>query len=393
MVLGYSCGEIMDEEKVFFKGALTGALVTLVAVGAILFLGLTQWSTVDWTVYAKLNLIQAYIDDMFLYDVDEDELEEWIYKGYVDGLDDVYAGYYTVEETETLLESSSGEYSGIGAAMSQDMTTGLVTLITIFEDSPAEEAGILAGDILYKVNGELITSDDLTNIVAQVKGDEGTTVEITILRGEDMEEYTYVVTRGIVEDVTVEYQLLDDNVGYILVTEFDTVTLAQFEAALEALEAQGMERLVIDLRNNPGGNLDTVCDMLRLLLPEGLIVYTQDKDGNVEEEYCDGENEFDMPLAVLVNEYSASASEIFAGAVQDYGIGTIVGETTYGKGIVQTLITLPDNSLLKITTSEYYTPLGRNIHGIGIEPDIEVIEDGSDEDTDIQLNTAIEALY
>lgn len=384
--------------KSFLKGALTGALIMLIigvlAVGSFLLgvVGAGRFSVFDVSMITKLGVMEQYVDDLFLYDVDKDALKEWIYKGYVAGLDDIYAGYYTVEETQELMETTTGEYLGIGALMSQNMETGVVTLINVFNESPAEKAGLLDGDFLYKVDGEDIAGEDLTNIVSKVKGEEGTSVEITVLRGEELKEITVQVERGLVETETVEYELMEDGVGYIKISEFDLVTLGQYEKALENLSEQGMERLVIDLRNNPGGNLDTVCDMLRLMLPEGLIVYTKDKDGNVEEEHCDGSNEFDMPLVVLTNGYSASAAEIFAGAIQDYEIGTIVGETTFGKGIVQTLITLPDQSLLKITTSEYYTPAGRNIHGTGIEPDIEVIEEDINDEEDQQLKAAIDVL-
>jgi len=186
----------------------------------------------------------------------------------------------------------------------------------------------------------------------------------------------------------------ENQIGYIKVSEFDTVTYDQFKEALDDLEKQGMKGLVIDLRNNPGGNFDTVTDMLKLLLPEGVIVSTKDKEGNVEEVTCDGANEFDKPLAVLVNQYSASASEIFSGAVQDYGIGEIVGMTTYGKGVVQQLMDLGDGTCLKMTIAEYYTPNGRSINGKGVEPDVEVEYeyDENNPEADTQLEKALEVV-
>lgn len=386
----------MNNKKTFIKGALCGALIMLLicimGVGAIVIWGVGESGAISYSTIAKLELIKVYIDEGFLYEIDEDALEDGLYQGYIDALGDSYAAYYTEEETTQILESTSGEYSGIGAVMSQDVTTGIITLISIFDDSPAEEAGILDGDILEKVNGEEVTGEDLTNVVTKVKGDEGTTVDITIYRSSLGESITLTVTRGIVENPTVSYEMLEDEVGYIIVSEFDTVTLSQFEEALTVLEEQGMESLIIDLRNNPGGNLDTVCDMLDLLLPEGLIVYTEDKDGNTQEIYSEGDDEFTKPLAVLVNGYSASASEIFAVAIQDYEVGVIVGETTYGKGIVQQLIGLPDDTMIKFTISEYFSPLGNSIHGVGVIPDVEVEFDYDDLEVDEQLNKAIEVV-
>ncbi|MFI3171067.1 MAG: S41 family peptidase [Eubacteriales bacterium] len=378
----------------FLKGALFGALAMLLVGGMLLLIvtNLGGTSIIDADVENKLALLQSYIDDRFLYDVDEEELQEGIYLGYVEALGDPYSTYYTAEETETILESTTGEYSGIGALMSQSIESGIITLVNVFDDSPAEEAGLLDGDILEMVNGVEVTGEELTNVVAQVKGEEGTDVEITVYRSSEMESITVSVTRGVVENPTVSYELKEENIGYIQVSEFDTVTYSQFKEALEDLETQGMEGLIIDLRSNPGGSLDTVCAMLELLLPEGIIVYTEDKDGNRNEVYSTGENEFDKPMAVLINGYSASASEIFAGAIQDYGIGQIVGETSYGKGVVQQMISLPDDTMLKITVSEYFTPLGRNIHGIGIEPDVEVSYDYNDLETDEQLEKAMEVV-
>ena len=200
--------------------------------------------------------------------------------------------------------------------------------------------------------------------------------------------------RDTIQVQTVEYNMMEDQIGYISVSEFDDVTYDQFKNALETLEGEGMEGLVIDLRNNPGGNLSTVTDMLKLLLPEGTIVSITDKNGDTEEVTCDGSNEFTKPLAVLVNQYSASASEVFSGAIQDYGIGSIVGVTTYGKGVVQQLIDLGDGTCLKVTIAEYYTPSGRSINGVGVKPDVEAeyVYDAENPEADNQLETAVETV-
>ena len=210
----------------------------------------------------------------------------------------------------------------------------------------------------------------------------------------DGEELTVTAVRDTIEVQTVEYEMKEGKIGYISVSEFDTVTYDQFSEALDSLDEQGMEGLVIDLRNNPGGNLDTVTEMLRLLLPEGTIVSVKDKNGDTEELTCDGEHEFTKPLAVLVNQYSASASEIFSGAIQDYGIGQIVGVTTYGKGVVQQLVDLGDGTYLKLTIAEYYTPSGRSINGVGVEPDVEVEYeyDENNPEADNQLERALEVV-
>ena len=197
-----------------------------------------------------------------------------------------------------------------------------------------------------------------------------------------------------IESPTVEYEMYDNGMAYIQITEFDMVTSKQFEEAYNQAKSNGMRGLIIDLRSNPGGNLTTVCDIARMILPKGLIVYTEDKYGKRDEYTCDGKNRIEVPLVVLTNGYSASASEILAGAVKDYGIGKIVGTTTYGKGIVQKIINLSDGSALKLTVSTYYTPNGNNIHQIGVEPDVEVPFDAEQyqNGTDNQLERAKEVL-
>ena len=303
---------------------------------------------------------------------------------------DPYTVYYDKEETKALLETTSGEFSGIGATMSKNINSGEITVVNVYEDSPADKAGLKAGDILYQVDGKDAEGQELDTVVSWIKGEKGTDVAIKVMRaGEAVET---VATRDVIQVQTVRYEMKEDSIGYIMVSEFDDVTYDQFKEALDDLEAQGMQGLVIDLRGNPGGNLTTVTDMLKILLPEGTIVSTEDKYGNVEEVACDGKNEFTKPLAVLVNQYSASASEIFAGAVQDYGTGQIVGMTTYGKGVVQQLMDLNDGTYLKLTIAEYYTPSGRSINGEGVTPDVEVEYEynADDPQADNQLEKAME---
>lgn len=385
----------------FWTGVLTGAAAAVLILGGVWGAGrILDFGDGDFTsenvseadVEEKLDQLEGLIEDYYLYEdeVDKDALIEGIYTGYAGALGDPYTEYYDEEETKALQESTSGEFSGIGATMSQDAETGVITVVNVYKGSPAEKAGILEGDILSGVDGRSTDGQDLENVVSWIKGEQGTEVSVVVVR--DGEEVEMTAVRDIIEVQTVEYEMKAGQVGYISVSEFDSVTYDQFKTALEDLEASGMEGLVIDLRSNPGGNLSTVTDMLKLLLPEGTIVSTKDKYGNTEEITCDGTHEFTKPLAVLVNQYSASASEIFCGAVQDYGTGTIVGTTTYGKGVVQQLLDLGDGTCLKMTIAEYYTPSGRSINGTGVTPDVEVEYEynAQDSEADNQLDRALE---
>lgn len=383
-------------KKGFFRGALCGALAMLIVVMIfdVLFNG--NQSVLTNSTEKKLSTIYRLINTDFLYtdEMSEEILNEAAIKGYVEGLGDPYSVYYDAEETKSLMESTSGEFGGIGVGLTQNIDTMIISFTNVYEDSPGERAGFKEGDILYKVNGEEVTGQDLDQVVSKIRGEKGTEVEITVLRGEQMEEYSGIAIRDMIEATTVSSELLEDSIGYIAVSGFEKVTYHQFEAAIEELKTQGMSGLIVDLRNNPGGNLSTVCEMTDLILPKGIIVYTEDKNGKKQMEMSDEEHQLDLPLVVLVNGNSASASEIFAGAVQDYGAGKIVGTTTYGKGIVQQIYSLSDGTALKITTSEYFTPNGRNIHGKGIVPDV-VVEyeyDEANPEADNQLQAAIEIL-
>lgn len=389
----------MKNKKGFLQGALCGALAMLLVAGLV-SCGLKMKDSgsgkdaVDSSTQKKVSELKELIDQNYMGDVEEKQLEEGIYKGFISGLDDPYSVYYDEEETKSLYETTEGEYQGIGAVLSQNMNTGIITLVQIYDDSPAMKAGLKDNDILYKVNGEEVTGVELTEVVSHIKGGKGTTVEMTVLRGADNEEVTVTATRDTVEAQTVKYRMMDGQIGYVSVSEFDSVTYDQYQKALKDLEGQGMKGLVVDLRNNPGGNLNTVCDMLDLMLPKGLIVYTEDKDGNRQEASSDDENQFTLPLAVLVNGNSASASEIYAGAIQDYGIGDIVGTQTYGKGVVQQIFDLKDDTCVKLTIAKYFTPKGRSINGKGITPDVEVEyeADENNPEADNQLDKAVETI-
>ena len=388
--------EDSKEKHSFRRGLALGALL---AVAAFVLSGCTtayflprflgRRDSNEEQIDAKVQELNQYIEKYYLFDYEDEDVENGIYKGLMAGLGDVYTGYYTPEEYASFMEASNGSYSGIGAMMQQDYTTGIITVVRVFDGSPSAEAGLQSGDILYMVEGEEVTGIDLSLVVSELKGEEGTPVQISILRETDILEMT--LTRRSIQVPTVESRMIDEEIGYIAITEFDDVTEDQFTTALGSLESQGMKKLIIDLRDNGGGLVDVTCAILDRLLPEGLIVYTEDKYGNRQEETSDAENYFAGDMAVLVNENSASASEIFAGAIKDYGVGTLIGTQTFGKGIVQSLFPLEDGSAVKITVSRYYTPSGNNIHEVGITPDI-IVEADRESLEDVQLLKAIEVL-
>ncbi len=407
----------MEKNRRFGKGFLCGVLVSAVVAGA--GIGISQnmmqehnaaagktESTADVRldldqkkVDEKIGQIEEVINQNYLNEVDEEEIEAGIYKGMISGLGDPYAAYYTQDELKALRESTSGAYQGIGAKLSQNPDSGAIQVVTCFEGTPAQKAGLLPGDILYTVNGTEVTGKDLTDVVSMIKTAEGDQVHIQVARDGEKDYLDFDVERSEVSVPTVAYKMMDNKIGYVAISEFDEVTAKQFQDALADLDEQGMEKLIIDLRNNLGGLLDTCCEMLRQILPEGRIVYTEDKDGNQEEYNCDGAHAFKKPLVVLVNGYSASAAEIFSGAVKDYGIGTLVGTKTFGKGIVQRIVGLQDGTAVKLTISKYFTPNGTDIHQKGIEPDVTVELDESlknkvtiTEEEDNQLQKAISIL-
>ncbi len=267
----------------------------------------------------------------------------------------------------------------------------------VIPGTPAERAELQIDDIIYEVDGESTSGLELEDVVSKIKGPEGTTVHITLLRGSKREEVQVDVERSAVEVPTVSTKFLGDNeeIGYLQITEFDDITTEQFIKGMEELRSKNVKGLILDLRSNPGGSLQAVCDIARQLLPSGNIVYTIDRNGKRDDYTCDGKNQIDIPLVVLVNQYSASASEILSGAIKDYGIGKLVGVKTYGKGIVQRIFDLKDGTAVKLTVSTYYTPNGTNIHGIGIEPDVEVEFDSdayAEDKTDNQLDKALEVM-
>ncbi len=324
-------------------------------------------------IQGNLSYIQSIIDEYYLYDSNETDQETGIYKGFLGGLGDPYSAYYTPAEYENMMQKSKGEYSGIGAVLTQDPDTMLISVVRVYEDSPAEAGGLMPGDIIMKVDGEDISQMELSDAVMLIKGEEHTKVMLEVYRKDSYDRKTAEITRENIELPTLTYRMMEDKIGYIYIASWEEVTTAQYIRAMEDLEQQGMEALVVDLRDNPGGVFTTVCQILDYMVEDGeTLVYTLTKKGEKTEMKGGDGHAFRKPLAVIVNGNSASASEIFAGGIQDFEAGTIVGTTTYGKGIVQRFITLGNHAAMKLTVSEYYLPSGVCIHKKGITPDVEV---------------------
>mgnify|MGYP005809385441 FL=1 len=391
----------MKEKKKFAAGFGAGVICVLVIGGLFLAGGrLLGPETVlsDYQHRQKLAYLESLIDQYYLEDKDEEQLAEGIYTGLIYGLGDPYSMYYTADQYKSASESTQGEYTGIGVTITQNDAKETV-IVDCYEGGPADQAGIQSGDVLLAVDGEDVSEMELTEVTEKIKNASDDHVILTIRREGENESQDIDVSVKEVEIPSVSYEMLEDQIGYIKISKFTEVTFEQYEAAFDDLKSQDMKRLIIDLRDNPGGLMSSVCDILRKILPEGLIVYTEDKYGNRTEETCDGKSPLDLPLVVLVNGDSASASEIFAGAVKDHQVGTIVGTTTFGKGIVQTVRELDDGSAVKLTVSKYYTPNGNNIHGVGIQPDVEVELDQEvtdldeiDHSQDNQLQKGIEVV-
>lgn len=396
--------------KIFLGGLFTGALVvgiisavwihqnsvSLLDGKAAMTSGASKEdSVIDDQVVQKLQLLEDSIDRYYLEGVSENDIQESLYHGFVNGLGDPYSTYYSEQELEAVMESTEGIYYGIGAYIGFDQNSGYCKITKVMEGSPALEAGLRAEDLIVAVNDEDMRNVTTSDIVTYIKGPEHTTVDMTIYRDGELDYLNFTVERRKIETPTVVYNMDEEKIATIQITEFDEVTLSQFEENLENAKKDGMKGLVLDLRDNPGGSLQTVVAIANHILPKGLVVYTEDRDGNRKEYICDGKDELNVPLVVLVNGNSASASEILAGSIKDYKKGTILGTTTFGKGIVQKIFGISDGSAVKLTISHYYTPSGADIHGVGIAPDEELeldVEAYVENGTDNQMNRAKEIL-
>jgi len=353
----------------------------------------------DDDVEKKVNEINSLIDYYYYFDIDKETQEEALYDGIMMGLDDPYSVYYTQDEYEALMEENTGEYVGIGAVVTQDETMK-VSIVRPVPGSPAEEAGLLAEDIFIEIDGTVLSDEDLQHVVDMIRGEEGTVAHIKIFRPSINEYLEFDVTRRVVENVTVYHEMLDDSIGYIQVQQFYENTPDEFIKAIETCQSQGAKALVIDMRDNPGGLLTAVVEMCDYIIEGGNIVSTRDKNGNNIAVYeANDSKSLDIPMAVLVNGNSASASEIFAGAMKDTKKADIIGTTTFGKGIVQSVIPLSDGTAIKITIAKYFTPNDNDIHEVGVEPDYVVeLKDGRtnavnlERADDVQLDKAVEVL-
>ena len=391
------------KNKEFKKGIAIGVASTLVVTGTV-FASYQKMlfpkgnALSDVKTVQKLNYLEELIDKEYLDEKDESSLREGLYAGLLAGLKDPYSTYYTAEQYKELNTSNEGSYVGIGAVLQKDDAGG-AKIIQLYEGGPGEQVGLKKGDVIKAVDGTDVTDKETSDIASMVRDSEKDSVMLTIQRENEEKTRDVKVEIRDVEIQTVSHEMLSEDTGYIRISEFSEVTSDQYKKAFADLKDQGMKKLVVDLRDNPGGLLTAVCGVLRQILPEGLIVYTEDKNGKREEETCDGKNKLDMPLAVLVNGNSASASEIFSGAMQDSGKAKLVGTTTFGKGIVQSVIPLSDGTAVKLTVAKYFTPNGNDIHKKGITPDYEVeLPDGQtsavniDRADDTQLQKAQEVI-
>lgn len=364
----------------------------------LVFVTTTAFVDKYYYVDKKLLAIESVINNYYVGDVNTEKLREGIYKGFVNGVGDVYTNYYTADEYASFMEKSSGVYAGIGIQMTLDSVDNTIMIVDVFEGSPAQEVGMRPNDKLIKVAGKTVTGDDFSSLPNMVKGKIGSKVKITIYRPSEGKSYDLDVERRNITTASVESKMLKDNIGYIKIIQFEEITYDQFKKALEGLINEQMKGLVIDVRDNPGGLLKITQKIADELVPAGIVVSTENKVGKNEVYYAD-DKYIDIPIVVLVNGNSASASEVLAGAIKDTGRGKLIGETTYGKGVVQSVIPLTDGSALKVTTAKYFTPSGVCIQGIGIEPDyivtlpVELLTKSRlTEEEDIQLQKAVEVL-
>lgn len=387
----------------FRNGFLSGVAVCLVIALMVVIVKETMLHSTVGSGFMtkhgveKVNLLSDVIDQYYYKDITDEEKMEGIYKGLMSSTNDKYTDYYSPKEFKDLMVTMEGDYGGIGATLSQDKATKEVSVVEVYEGSPAARAGLERGDIVISVDGHLGTDESLDDFVQRIRGEEGTSIEMVYKR--DDQEKTIEITREEVIVPSVSHRMLDDKIGYIRISSFVNGTQKDFEDALADLQSQGMQGIVFDMRDNGGGMVDSVVAILDDILPAGTVVYTMDKSGKREDYTSDDAKKIDIPVTVLVNENTASAAEIFTGAIRDFNYGTIIGTNTFGKGIVQSTVPLSDGSAVKITVATYYTPSGECIHEKGIKPDIELEFSYADENPteydelkDNQVQKAMEVL-
>ncbi len=388
-----------EEKKSYLTGFITGVLAAVLVIMLVISGPMLYHTYIkhDMDPKAKAEAIYKLMQKYYIDDIDKDKMYEGIYLGMTSIPTDRYSYYMSTEDASEYNKNTSGNYVGIGITVSGDTKTKNVVVHSVYNPSPAHDSGIKKDDIIRNVSGVDISVDNYDDVVDLIRGPENTTVDMTVYRPSEDKEYDITCTRKNVDINTVFGRMLNaDGTGYIRITNFDGVTPDQFRAELANLEARGMDKLVLDLRDNPGGLLTSVTEIADLLIPKGMFTYTEDKNGKKDYIYVDDDC-LDIPLCVIVNGSSASASELMTGAIKDTGVGTVVGEKTFGKGVVQTPFTLKDGSIVKLTTSRYYTPSGVCIDGVGISPDVEVkadadfeLPDLSDDNADIDINKDVQ---
>ena len=410
-----------EDRKTFIKGLLVGIIVivwgyTVAHAGMVIY---RRQAEPTITTYEKINQIQTILENHFKGELDHQAMLDAMFTGLLYGVGDRYTSYMPSAEFTRFMEMTRGTYVGIGAVVTR-AEDGSVLIVSPYVGSPAYNAGLLPGDRILYVDGSNIQANDLSVTIGLIQGEKGTSVNLTIFREYNNETFDIDIIRATIEIPTIFYEMLDNidpreandildqfegidlgdtNIGYIRMTGFEGVTYQQFVDAFESLEEQGMDGLILDLRNNPGGRLDIVVNITDRLVPEGLITYIENARGQRHEHLSD-EDHIQIPFVILINGNSASASEVLSGAAQDHGVAVLVGEQSFGKGLVQDIFPLQDGSAIRVTIATYYTPLGRSIHGTGLTPDHVVEVDPQisarihqiDREQDIQLHRAIEVI-
>ena len=375
--------------KSFIKGAVVATLAIAAALLAYVFISVGKPSKRPDSIQslAKITWVENTIRSAYMGEIDEAAQVDNMLYALVASLGDPYSTYYTEEEYREISSQHKGETKGIGVVLMQDAESGELLITEVLEGTPAEKAGIQAGDIVLSVNGQDArkkTSSEAADMITAV-GDEP--VVLRVLRGK--EELEFEMEKTEIEIRSVAGRMLEDKIGYIRISSFNDLTPVQFRNYYEELNDGGMKGLIIDLRENRGGLVDACCDTLAQFLTEGVIVYEEDKHGKTVTRDCEGKTPIEIPLVLLVNRHTASSSEIFTGAVQDHGVGTVMGEKTLGKGIEQNYYQLPDNGVIKLTTIHYFTPNHRDIHETGLEPDVDLSGVELSEKADTWLEEAV----
>lgn len=342
-------------------------VTAVVAIGAVNPFGFTNYAD-----FMRFSVISKTIKSMYYKEVPASDYANSAIQGFAQGTGDVYTNYIYGDDAEEYMEDVSGSFEGIGVYIENNTEDNTITVVSAISGTPAEEAGLVSGDKILKVAGESYTGEQMNEAVNKMKGESGTTVDIQVLKAENGEYVDLTIERRQIDVKTVESRIIDGTrVGYVSISQFTETTAGDFEAALDTLTKDGANSLVIDLRNNPGGYMESTVEIASNFVKSGdTVVYTMDKDGNREDYKSKGKQRY-ISVAVLINQGSASASEILTGALKDYGLAYVIGEKSYGKGIVQTVFEM-DGSVVSVTTASYYTPSGVCIHGVGIEPDMNV---------------------